>query len=238
MSYRNSGGDELAMETIARLGGRERALPGLRLYARLPARIAPERHLAVDLLGYCGPEAVPTLVPLAHHRDADVRLSAVRSLDRIRPDTAEFAAVLKAAMKDPDERARCAATWALRELGAQHSRHAAAALPELVAALDDPSPQVRLGAAQALVKVEPPTPAAIPGLIRALGDHSIFYSGGIDSSDDGSLRNAAAYALSRLGPQAKAAIPDLVAALQDRSPEVRSAADYALKQIRGEEAKQ
>jgi hypothetical protein len=228
---------ETMQAAIRRLGGEQRALCSLRLYARLPRRLAPEQAAAVHLLGYCGEAAVPSLLEIARRPDVQMRLEALAGLERLRPDTHEAVAVLAAALQDPSDIVRGNAGWALREFGAHHSRHAREALPALVEALDDAVPEVRLGAAHALGKIEPATPAAIPGLLRGLKDRSRFYHGGIDASDAGSLRSAAAYALGRLGPQARAAVPGLIEALNDASPNVRESAAWALGEI-GPEARQ
>jgi hypothetical protein len=227
--------EEALLATIGRLGGERRAIRRLGLYTRMPERLAPEQGLAVELLGRCGPGAVPEILRVARHHDAQVRAKAMNGLSRLRPDTSEAVAVLATGLKDPSEIVRGNAGYALRALGDNHSRHAREALPALVAALDDPDPGVRYGAAMALHKVEVP-PAAIPGLVRALKDQSMYYHGGIDSANDGSLRAAAAYALGRLGPQAREATPDLTGLLGDKALNARWAAAWSLGEI-GPDAK-
>lgn len=54
---------------LERLGGPEKAIPALRIYVRLPDRLAPYTILAVQMLGRCGKEAVPTLIGFIRNQD-------------------------------------------------------------------------------------------------------------------------------------------------------------------------
>jgi HEAT repeat protein len=94
---------------------------------------------------------------------------------------------------------RAAAAFALKQIGPA----AAIATPELVNALNDPSPQVRRLAAEALRDTEARGPASLNALRRALKD------------PDSMVRGRAEEALWQMGPQAEPAIPDLAELLKD-----------------------
>jgi hypothetical protein len=46
---------------VERLGGRDQAIFKVKMYLRMPARVAPAQHLALFLLGQCGEPAVDVL---------------------------------------------------------------------------------------------------------------------------------------------------------------------------------
>ncbi len=100
----------------------------------------------------------------------------------------------------------------------------AAAVLGLIAALKDKDPHVRSNAADALGAIGPDAKAVVPGLIAALKDN------------DWKVRWYAAKILGAIGPGAKAAGPGLIAALKDNDWKVRSAAAEALGAI-GPDAK-
>jgi hypothetical protein len=86
----------------------------------------------------------------------------------------------------------------------------------LVAALDDPSPWVRVAAADALCRLDR-TGEAVPALILALGDANDW------------VRLAAINVLDRLDDRAAGAGPSLRAALEDANPYVVRVAEHAVK---------
>jgi HEAT repeat protein len=95
-------------------------------------------------------------------------------------------------------------------------------VPTLIETLKDPSPDMRYWAARELGKLSgQDAKAVVPALTEALGD------------PDEMVRMGAAYALGSLGRLAAPALPALQKAAKDRSQEVRAAANYAVKQIRG-----
>jgi HEAT repeat protein len=117
---------------------------------------------------------------------------------------------------------------ALSAIGSQ----AREAVPELAAAVLDQNLNVRFFAAKTLANVGPDAKAAIPALIKALAT----FPGGTPPLDGpqryyADTRWVAAEALGAVGPGAKDAVPALQKALNDSSPDVRSAAAAALKQI-------
>ena len=112
------------------------------------------RATGARLLGECGAAAlpaVPALLKLLKHPDGDVRVAAAEALFRIAPEPHGEASLgmLSAALRDPELLNRRRAAWALGERGPQ----AAAALPALRAAVQDPEPEVRTAAQEAIRKI-------------------------------------------------------------------------------------
>ncbi|MBI3857644.1 MAG: HEAT repeat domain-containing protein [Planctomycetes bacterium] len=98
---------------------------------------------------------------------------------------------------------------------------AASALPALLKRLKDEEGDVRVKAAEALIKIAPEKHGgtALAGLAGGLKDPDLL------------VRVLAAEVLGRLGPRAKEAAAALAAAIQDPEPEVRQAAREALKKV-------
>ena len=95
---------------------------------------------------------------------------------------------------------------------------ARAAVPDLVAALEDPDLALRAASAMALENMGPAAEAAVPALAKALGD------------PEPGVRQAAVKALGAIGPGARDALPVLTRALRRESwPE----AQEAVRRIRG-----
>lgn len=94
--------------------------------------------------------------------------------------------------------------WGVRETAADSlGRIGDAAVPALIAALEDADRDVRAQATRALARMGPKAEDAIPALIDALDD------------DDKEVRRGAARALGQIGPLAEEAVPALVRALKD-----------------------
>ena len=96
------------------------------------------------------------------------------------------------------------------------------AVPVLIEGLASSTSWGRLGAAQALVRLNRlcgPLTEAVPALARALGDVSR------------DVRVVAANALGEIGPAAEAAAPALIRTLGNRSERMRQSADLALRRI-------
>jgi HEAT repeat protein len=94
-----------------------------------------------------------------------------------------------------------------------------AALPALIAALQDSEPNVRGWSAQAIGEIGPDAESAVPELIILLSN-----------PDEGS-RNSACIGLRGIGPAAKTALPELRNSLSDPSKDVRRFAELAIKSI-------
>ena len=88
----------------------------------------------------------------------------------------------------------------------------------VVKLLDDPSPVVRIAAAQALCDWGQEE-QALPVLVQALEHNS------------DSVRLHAATALGRIGEEARPALPQLRAAMQDKYPAVRNVTKYTLQRL-------
>jgi HEAT repeat protein len=116
---------------------------------------------------------------------------------------------------DPKDQMREGGVDALGHLGAQ----ARAALPALRAALNDRSVFVKIGAAQAIMEVDPNNQEVLPFLLKAI------------RSTDPVTRCLAATALERFGSRAKPAVPELIKGLRDKDPNVRSTHLAALAAI-------
>jgi len=99
-----------------------------------------------------------------------------------------------------------------------------AAVPNLVDALTNPDPFVRMSAAQALGLIGEPAKDAVDSLANLLKDSHPL------------VREEAATTLGRIGASAAKAVPRLVASLQDESEEVQESAKDALQKIGTKEA--
>jgi hypothetical protein len=136
---------------------------------------------------------------------------------------------LARALQSPDVGLRRNAALALDVVGGGwwfHDRRPpkidiSAALPALIAALDDSDPNVRWAAASDIGYIGPAASQAVPKLVALLGD-----------SSEG-VRNNACFALGGIGPSAKSALPALKQRLSDHSMDVRRSAQSAIDDIDG-----
>ncbi|MFP4056175.1 MAG: HEAT repeat domain-containing protein [Candidatus Brocadiia bacterium] len=126
-------------------------------------------------------------------QDVKARTEAARELAALGPAAAEAVPALLEALAKPWPGAEfeAAAKHALRAMGE-------AGVRRLVAALDDPSAQIRYQAARALGLLGPPAADAVEPLIDTLED-----------DQDPGVRAAAAGALGAIGPAAAPALPAL-----------------------------
>ena len=129
-------------------------------------------------------------------------------------------------LKDPDVHLRRNVALALNVLAgnwydrSKERMDIRAALPALIAALQDADGSVRAWSAQAIGEIGLDAAQAVPALVMLLGN-----------ADEGS-RNSACIALYGIGPAAKAALPALEKALSDPSADVRRFAQRAVEKIR------
>lgn len=145
---------------------------------------------------------------------------------------------LRRVLVDPDRRAHVAAV--LKALGASGDR---VVVPDLVPYLDKPDPEVRLRAAEALVRLldkrgwpvlfeimrgEDATGDSMIAALRDLGDLSSAISSFV-GDDDYHLRREAAEMMGTFG-DAQAVTP-LIEATRDINPWVRGAAAYSLGRL-------
>jgi HEAT repeats len=141
--YKSSGEKKKACRL---LGDREQAVAKLDLYLRCPNRLAADRPLAADLLGFLGEPAVPCLIRALSDRHESVRFFAACSLGEIGPRAHQAAVPLAKALSDADRDVRVAAVRALAQIG----EGAKPAIPELTKALQDNDETVREYAVEAL----------------------------------------------------------------------------------------
>jgi lysophospholipase L1-like esterase/HEAT repeat protein len=186
------------------------------------------------------------LTRLLEDADAGVRCEALRGLEALGPQANPARGRVLALLEDPHEAVRLGSAhvlWAqpsapgeLPVLGrllahedalvaafaeASLLRAGAAALPTLMARLDDPRAELRARAARSLGRLGPAASPAIRALTQRLAD------------PDPHVRRVSARALGRLGAAASEAVPALERALHDPVAPVSAAAREALARVRG-----
>jgi HEAT repeat protein len=140
-----------------------------------------------------GPNALPALTRCLRDKDVHLRRNVALALNAL------------------------AGTWFDRSKGKMDIR---AALPALIAAMQDADGSVRTWSAQAIGEVGPDAAQAVPALVMLL-----------ENADEGS-RISACIALHGIGSAARDALPALENALFDPSAEVRRFAQRAVEKIR------
>ena len=128
-------------------------------------RIQAVMNLSYDVPASELEAAFPIVLAAAKDPDPTIRAAAVTALQKRRDHFAEVLPILLGLMKDPDPRVREAAIFHLESFVARGSPEVSILIPELVAALDDPKPAVRLEACRALY-VFGQLPRAVPALAR------------------------------------------------------------------------
>lgn len=197
--------------------------------------------IALLTLG-CGGDRTEQLIAQLEDTDLDVRRTAIKELASCEDEKAT--AALATVVDDQDTDVR---RLAIDALGRRGSR-AAAQLPSIQQALEDPQLSVRLAAALAIQSIDPESEAFVPVLIGSLraGEGGIFLEVaemGPDaawavptlvqllSHPDTKIRRLTAITLGRLGPTAGDAQSALTRALKDPHRVVRDAAQQALELI-------
>jgi WD40 repeat protein/HEAT repeat protein len=150
---------------------------------------------------------------LLQEEDAYARVTGAGGLWEKEKDKAAIA-VLVAALREGDGRTKDRAAATLAQIG----EPAQTAAPALKAALQDPDPEVRAAAAEALWAV-------------ARDRAALALLEGTLASKDGHLRELGALALARIGEAAKGAVPGLAAGLKERAGGFRYLAAFVLGQI-------
>ena len=159
----------------------------------------------------------------------------------------QSAAMLIAALRAGDEKARVAAAWAVGNAADAH-----VALPALISSLEDGAARVRAGAAWSLGRIGQEAQTAAAPLVACLDDEdeavrwrAVSALGQIHADAGAELeplirllgesagrgRALAAQLVGELGPRAAAAVPGLVGALGDSREVVRWRSAWALGQI-------
>lgn len=171
---------------------------------------------ALGAMGQAGASSANALVRALDDADPRVRQNAAFALGQLGPDvigrhTRQVAALLK----DGDALVRRDAAVALGQGGPA----SAAAVPDLILALDDADTGVRLNAALALGNIGPQADSALPALTRVIRDRL----------NDRDVWREAVIAVPKIGSgDADDLLPALRPALKDADPRVRKSAALAL----------
>jgi HEAT repeat protein len=180
--------------------------------------------LAVEVIRRLGPkakDAVPALILELKDPDADYRREVEFALAAIGPDAKAAVPALVEHMTSDEPKVRYTACYALGKIGPA----AAEAVPKLRDNIKSDDKFLKVASVWALLHIEPednPTRViAVPLLTKAL-----------EESDHDLVKVESATALGAIGPLAKSAIPTLEkTAKEAESPDVRAAAEEALKKI-------
>ncbi len=185
----------------------------------LQADAAGARAAAAARLGGLGSNAntaIETLIASAlHDSDAEVRLHAIRALERISGQAHLTMTALIELLQDPDPEIRWAAAGAMESFGLK----AVVATPALIALLEDPEPSVQAAAASTLGKMGP---VAVAALMHVLDDPN-------REKQLSALKGLAAH-----GARAGVAVPRVAPMARDPDREVRAAAVLCLRRIAGD----
>ena len=146
-----------------------------------------EALLALAAIGPDADAAVPAAIAALKGQDAKLRFSAVYALGRIGATAIDAAPVLHELAEGRDPLLSLAATWALSRIDPQCPQTLSKSVPQLVRALQDPEPLVRLHATDSLRCLGPRAKAAVPSLKQSLQDENQF------------VRDMAAEALKSIG---------------------------------------
>jgi hypothetical protein len=226
-------------------------------------RQAGERPQAFRALREIGPNSIPFILRLRQERDTWLydhyreqwwpRLPQwlqTRLGDPISPAFDDFlirdalAATgpagiprLAQSLKNSHEGTRLSVLLALQS-HAKQGADLSPALPDLMRAMDDPSPDVRIYSAKTLGLMGPAAAPAIDLLIRRLSDaeievsgHGLFPRGSEGEVPGGSVQAACAAALGRIGPAARPALPALAGFEHHANPDLRFKALVARRQL-------
>jgi HEAT repeat protein len=115
----------------------------------------------------------------------------------------------------------------------------AAAVPDLIEAMKDGDPLVRLRAIHSLGQIGEKAAPAVLALVGSLAekgdvvDLSSEDSPSIQAADGGRIRKWSAWSLGEIGESARPSVPALIHSLEDPNPAVREAAAEALGQLAG-----
>ena len=174
---------------------------------------------AAYALSEFGESAVPALMEAFEDESEAIRRNAYYALSAMGAPAVD---PLIGSLGHIDSQVREVAAEALGDIGSP----AQAAVPGLVAVLEDESERVRFHAAEALGTVSQGDSTAIPALSAALRD------------ENERVRQDAALALARIGPHAAGAVRALEAVFSDGNMYVRGDAVHALYRIDTPEARE
>jgi HEAT repeat protein len=154
-----------------------------------------------------GKRAYPSLLTALNDKNPDVHSFAAEMLIHI-PGDARAIPMLNRLLRSTEEHLRRDAAYALAAIGQEGDQ-------ALVAALQDPNPEVRFQACRSLER-DDADPFVVSALAQAVKDPSV------------EVRQEAVRVLHNIGPSAKSAVPALTAALSDPEAAVREGAASAL----------
>lgn len=149
------------------------ARPGNPQFTRIQAVL----NLTYDVPGSEREEAYSVLLQAVKDPDPMIRAQATTALWGRRDHYGEVVAILRGLMKDPDAQVREVTIFRLESFVKPDAPEASTLLPDLVAALDDPSPAVRLEACRAFY-VYGRLPQAVPALARLVREEKGTYRQG------------------------------------------------------------
>jgi len=234
-----------SLRSLASLGPDARdAVPSL--IQALDGPNAPRALQALGSIGSAARPAIPRIERMGDPAHGDFSGNVAVALRRIDPEHPALDGLIARAADRSDPMQASASITCLGEIGPA----AKPALPVLLAALAEP--HLALPAAQAVQKVDPRNPDAVPLLLMYLrgGDLNAAawlarweppHEAGIaalakvvESDPQDGQRLWAMYVLYEVGPRARAAIPALEAAAHDPHASVRDAARCTLRKLRGE----
>ena len=203
-----------------------RELSPVRRYIResRPGNSSRVRMQAILNLTYSVPqseleEGFPVLLVAARDPDPWVRASAVRGIGSRRNHFAEVFPIVRGLLKDESPRVRECAILALETLVRPGSSEASTLIPELLAALDDATPTVRLEACRAffvLGRLQANETNVVPAMVRLVRE------------EIGTYRLEAMGYLMMMNMVPRELEPDLRALLSSRIPDERISSRRAL----------
>jgi HEAT repeat protein len=204
---------ELLKAAVKRLGGPGKALPKIRLYLRMPERVAPCKHLTFLLLGECGEPAVDTLIDCLWIKPNFPGTTAAWALGEIGPPAQKAVPRLVLLAGRCSDGSIGSYIEPLQKIDPQ----GALVVPLFMELLGKGDQELSSGAFLALGFYGPAAKPAVPFLVKAL--------------DEPATAAAAARALVGVGREARDAVPALIKALESKTPGVSRNAIWALGRI-------
>jgi HEAT repeat protein len=191
-------------EVVAELGGQRAAAWKLGFYGQLPDRYAPHQWKVPFMLGYCGPTALPYLVPRLRDKDAYYQKEAIQALETIGGSEAveQLIALIDDTKGDVQREV-------IEALGRMEDPRA---VEPILTTLKAPDEETYDTAARALIRLHSE---------RALDPLAAMVKG-----SDETLRTWAAYVLGCLGDSR--AVDTLLVSLASPQDPIRADAAYAL----------
>ena len=125
-----------------------------------------EALLAVGAMGSAARDSVPAAIDAMRDTNPSVRYSACYALGQIGSAAGEAKSALQQELDGTDPLLALVSAWALARIEPDCSQTTPKAVPQLIDALDDPEPMVRLEAATSLRCLGPRAKLAVPALTR------------------------------------------------------------------------